>query len=338
MDDDETAAPAGSATGLSVTTVSDLSPLQRYVFCLCSTLPLPTRFLSDRAVARVQAEPRDLVLTAAQLQSVREQRRVQDASTLASIVSTLCRTPPLAPASVSHMLDGAYGDIREMTCGGMARVYAGTCARTGDDVAIKVADSSKGFATYEWRCYWMLRDRGLRVADLRVRTRRGSHTLTVMDRYECTFSALCIALAPHPEHVQRLVRAIQHILTALADGGITYSDFSPDNIVCRIADGGAVQCVLIDPQFATRTSLLAKTLGARWARNVDRVHFAHKMKTLELHYPRVREIGDAMCLALLGHVPTFDETRRFLTKILPSALRCTYDVVIGDMKKYVGLP
>lgn len=321
---------------MSVTTVSDLSALQRYVFCLCATGPRAYR-IADFTVNRVVGEPRGITLTATDLVNLRDLRRAQDTSTLNSIVSSLCRTRRLDPDLVSKVLDDAYVDIADMTCGGMARVYVATRASTGTSVAIKVTESGKGFGTFEWKCYDMLRRRKFRIPAMHARVVYGSYILTVMERCEFTFSTLCIYVSRRDGCLDRcpaLVAMIEYILGNFADRGITYSDFSPDNIVCRLNAESAVECVLIDPQFAVRTSLLAKSVGAHWARNVDRAHFAYKMKTLEMHSPSVRPISDAFCTALLGYVPSYTETRDFLTQILPASLRCTYDLVVSDTKNY----
>jgi len=122
---------------------------------------------------------------------------------------------------------------------------------------------------------------------------------------------------------------VRYLLGKIQEEGITFSDFSPDNIMVDVNERGSAQLLMIDPQFATTTGALAKHLGRRWAENIDRIHFAYKVRTLDManSTQAMHRIALGVCREFLGHVPSDARIRHWVLAVLPKGLRVAYDTI-----------
>lgn len=303
---------------LSATTVSDISVLKSLFVCFCCK----SKYVLDERHLLLPSTPRKITFSRQFTAYATLERIARNIGNLTSVVTVLCQTPYISRAALKTYLPDTYTNITEVTCGGMSRVYSAVVH--GVDVIVKVTDCSRGIGTKEVEAYIDLREKGVDVANILRAIKRGKTHILVMKRYQFTLSSVLVALLKHPDcYIERylgdLLHNVKHVLCQLQSAGLTYGDFSPDNIMCD--DHG--QLLLIDPQFCVPTSKLAKKVGHLWARNIDRVLFAFKVRALamSMNTAGMRYISDLVCDDFLGRRPTDGETRKFLLKVLPDALR-----------------
>lgn len=304
------------------TTVSDPSMFAKFFLCSCGKYRLP-----DRLIEQPRA-PRPMVFTRAFLQHA-TQVRTERNSHMLKHVSDLCRTPRLPPDVIAKCIPAKYARVSEMTCGGMSRIYAASADHM-EHVVIKTTDCSRGLGIHEYACYDMLARCGLPIPKIKYVAMYGQILIMILSRHTLSLSSLLLALADRPASplLDAVIHNVRHLLALLREARISYCDFSPDNIMVDV-DPETLQgrFVIIDPQFALSMGFLTKKIGGSWARNVDRVHFAHKMQTLAMSEPRLRAIAARICEDFLGGIPSDAQTKRWILSVLPDGLRIAYDCI-----------
>jgi hypothetical protein len=244
----------------------------------------------------------------------------------------------LHPRVIAKCIPERYVDVKELTCGGMSRIYIAKTHGTHESVIIKTTDCSRGLGVHEYACYAMLARHGVPIPDITYVATYGKILIMILSKLTLSLSSLLLALAEHPtaEHAlfDAVIHNVQHLLALLEDEKISYCDLSPDNIMVDI-DPRTLKgrLVLIDPQFALATACLTKKIGRSWAQNVDRVHFAYKIKTLAMTEPRLRPIAARICTSFLGFVPSDTQTKRWVLSVLPDGLRIAYDCIDRAARK-----
>lgn len=318
-------------TDWATTTVSDPSLFAKFFLCSKGKFRLDDRHITH------PRNPRPIHFTPSFLhyaQRVRSERN----SHMLRHVSKLCRTPRLHPDIITKCIPAKYNGVKELTCGGMSRIYIAKTHGTSETVVIKTTDCSRGLGVHEYACYTMLARHGVPIPDIKYVAMYGKTLIMILSKLTLSLSSLLLALADHPsvEHAlfDTVIHNVLYLLALLEDEKISYCDFSPDNIMVDI-DPHTLEgrLVLIDPQFAIATALLTKKIGRSWAKNVDRVHFAYKIQTLAMSEPRLRHIAARICTSFLGFVPSDAQTKRWVLSVLPDGLRLAYDCIDRAARK-----
>jgi hypothetical protein len=313
---------------LVTTTMSDLSRAKRFLLCVCM-LRYSRFYLEDYDVV-CPLQPLRCVLDR---NFVREACRIQlsrNNNSIHSIVSHLCRTPRVSNEIVQNCIPQKPPcRVVEMACGGMSRIYAFADDRP---VVIKVTDCSRGVGRYELECYKYLKKHGFETPSIRYAAMYGSLKLFIMDRQHFNLTTALIAISRddgnnNGKYMDCIMHNVKYLLLKLRINKISFCDFSPDNITVRVGADGTSDLLLIDPQFCIDTDLLSKKTGRHWAHNIDRVHFAYKVRALAIGISSMHAVSDRVCMELLGRIPTEKETRRWLLKTLPDGMRIAYDTV-----------
>jgi len=326
-----------SEEGLATTTVSDPSPLVKFLLCSSSSLPLSKFHLKDRDIEKPeQIMPmqftKDTYTLASRMRVERNGRMLRNAT-------RLCRTPRLEIDVIKRCIPAKYTTVRELTCGGMSRIYE---ARSEDQVVVvKTTDCSRGLGMHEYACFEFLEEKGLPIPHIMYIAMYGKILIMILPQYTFSLSSLLFALAArHRQTVEdrtlldATLHNIRYLLKQFKDQKISYCDFSPDNIMVDVDPKTmAGRLVLIDPQFALPMTHLTKKIGKHWAQNIDRVHFAYKIRVLAMTDSHMDHIANRICTEFLGFVPTEKETKRWILNVLPHGLRVAYDCIDKAQKK-----
>ena len=319
-----------AADDLSTTTVSDLSPLAKFFLCASSTLPMTKFHLPYRRVLDDSEEGVvELQFTKGLLNdtyAVRSERN----SRILRHVTTLCRTPPLPTDTIQQCIPKKYVNVTELTCGGMSRIYS---AQTTDDVpvVIKTTDCSRGLGAHEYDSYQLLAREHFPIPSIHYVAMYSKYLILILSRHSFSLSSLFLTLARrNSPRDSAMIDAILHnvmvLLHSMRQKNITYCDFNPENIMIDIDPVTLTgRCILIDPQFVVHTSRLARKLGPNWAENLDRVHFAYKVRALAMQEGAMVPLARRICTQFLGYVPSEKQTKRWLLNVLPDGLRIAYD-------------
>ena len=316
---------------LSTTTMSDLSPLAKFLLCLSSSVPLTKFHLAYRSVETPDA-PVDIHFTKSFLKDAYAVLSERNSSILRNITS-LCRTLPLATKTIEQCIPSKYSDVKELTCGGMSRIYSCRSAQDEAQVVIKTTDCSRGLGVHEYDSYQMLSRHAFPIPSIYYAATYSKYLILILSRHSFSLSSLLITLARRnssydSEMLETVLLNVTFLLQRLKESNITYCDFSPDNIMIDVdPESMTGRCILIDPQFAIHTTTLAKKLGANWADNIDRVHFAYKVRTLAINEPYMLPLARAVCTKMLGYVPSDKQTKRWILNVLPDGLRIAYDTM-----------
>lgn len=311
----------------STTTMSDLSPLAKFLLCMSSSMPLTKFHLAYRSMETPDS-PVDIRFTANFLKDAYTVLSDRN-STILQTVTSLCRTSPLDTKTIEQCIPTKYSNVRELTCGGMSRIYSCRDA----DVVIKTTDCSRGLGLHEYDSYQMLSSHSFPVPSIHYAAMYNTYLLMILSRHSFSLSTLLITLArrnaPRDSGMlETILLNVAFLVRRLKETGITYCDFSPDNIMIDVnPDDMTGRCILIDPQFVMHTTTLAKKLGANWADNIDRVHFAYKVRALAINEPYMLPIARAVCTTMLGYVPSTRQTKRWILNVLPDGLRIAYDAM-----------
>lgn len=329
---------------LSTTTVSDSSTFVKFVTCCCplSSIPMSRFYLHNRSLPTTSTHPNCLRFSKERLDQAAKTRTIRDFKMLQSVTS-LCRTPRLDVQFVAKCIPDSYKDVRELTCGGMSRIFSATSGHgtSSSNVVIKVTDCSRGLGMHEYDCYTLLAQNGFNIPTIDYVAKYGNTLIMILSRYAFSLSSLFFSLATTNSHNQGtnprilddIIECVCCLLNKLKERDIAYCDFSPDNIMVDIDTTTLCgKLVLIDPQFALPMSHLASKLGRHWAENIDRVHFAHKVRILALQDRRLSHISDTICTKFLGHVPSEKETTKWVLNVLPHGLRIAYDSIHNEAK------
>ena len=322
---------------LSTTTVSDLSPMAKFFLCSSSSLPL-TKFHLSYRVMDEPTEPRPIPFTQSILNDAYRVRSVRNSRILRH-VTTLCRTSPLKTHVIAQCIPSKYVSVKELTCGGMSRIYSAQVV-DGPAVVIKTTDCSRGLGLHEYTSYQMLARANVPIPSIHHVAMYGKYLIIILSRHSFSLSSLLLALAgrAHSPETTTMLDALLHnvrfLLRSFREKNITYCDFSPDNIMVDIdPETSCGKCILIDPQFAVHTSRLARVMGRHWADNIDRVHFAFKVRALAMQEPPMLPLAHTVCTEFLGYIPTEKQTKRWILNVLPDGLRIAYDSVQNASKK-----
>lgn len=325
-----------SDEGLTTTTVSDPSPLVKFLLCSSSSLPLSKYRLKYHDIENPQEMlpmifTKDTYVIASKMRTERNKRMLRTAT-------GLCRTPRLDVSVVKRCIPTKYTSVTELTCGGMSRIYTAQSS-SGENVVVKTTDCSRGLGLHEYKCYELLESKGLPTPQITYMAMYGKILIMILPNYAFSLASLLFALASRKSREDRqLLHAtlhnVRYLLKQFKDQGISYCDFSPDNVMVdvdpRTMHG---RLVLIDPQFALSTQHLTKKIGRPWAENIDRVHFAFKMRVLGMTDSLVDPIARKVCTEFLGNIPTEKETKRWILNVLPNGLRVAYDCIDRVQKK-----
>jgi hypothetical protein len=259
---------------------------------------------------------------------------VHDHTTLRSIANSMCRTKAVKVDDVRGFLPSEYACLEPITCGGMSRIYSAkrVVEESQEDVIIKITDRTTSLGRHEIHGYKLLTSAGIATPNIVWHdAARGRYEVTIMQRLDCTVTSLLTAIAHNLQEFEPvldvLMRHVGALLHALSDANIAFCDLSSDNIMCRYdAATESLELVLIDPQFALPITELAKHLGAKWAKHVDRIHLAMKIRALSLlsHGKAMRITTKRACEDLMGFTPTDADVRTWLTRKLPACLRIAY--------------
>lgn len=323
---------------LSTTTVSNPSKLAKFFLCCCSSsVPYTKFYLHSREFESIDTPAplhicRECLAKASTMRMIRNTRMLKN-------VTDLCRTPHIDPEFVQKCIPSAYYDVTTMTCGGMSRIYTAHLIGSFDTVVIKVTDCSKGLGMYEYASYKLLQRHGFSVPRIDYVASYNAILLMIMKKYTFSLATLLIALGAYKMPgretiVSDIITHIRYILQQFRAKGLTYCDFSPDNVMVDI-DTRTMQgrLVLIDPQFLVSSKTLSTKLGKRWALNVDRVHFVHKLRLLAIQEPGLIDISDRVSKDLLGYVPSEKEAKDWILYTLPDGLRIAYDCIANEHVK-----
>jgi hypothetical protein len=251
-------------------------------------------------------------------------------------LAAMCFTPELKLQDLKECLPpNEYERITPLTCGGISRIYSAVRKYDETPVIIKVTCINTTFALKELECYDNLASKGFRVPEIYFAASYiGKYQILVMPRLAMTLSTafLCIARMHDEDHsalLDALLKNTYQLILSLYLHKISFCDLSPDNIMLQPRLGKTsdrLDFYLIDPQFAVDTELLACKVPHRWARSLDRIHFAYKVRLLSIvcspeEQQRMSFIANRVCTILLDTFPTSQETREWLMQILPKALR-----------------
>lgn len=322
---------------LSTTTVSDLSPMAKFFLCSSSSLPLTKFHLSYRSMDE-PAEPVGIPFTRSFLSETYRIRSVRNSRILRHVTS-LCRTSPLETHVISRCIPSKYVNVKELTCGGMSRIYSAQ-SLNGPAVVIKTTDCSRGLGLHEYTSYHMLARANLPIPSIHHVAMYGKYLIIILSRHSFSLSSLLLALAGHTPSsettniLDALLHNVRFLLRSFREKNITYCDFSPDNIMVDVDPETLTgKCILIDPQFAVHTSRLTNVMGRHWADNIDRVHFAFKVRALAMQEPPMFPLANRVCTEFLGYMPSEKQTKRWILNVLPDGLRIAYDSVQNASKK-----
>lgn len=317
---------------LRTTIVSNPTIVEKFFLCLCfsSSLPLTKFYLRDKVIDAPLVEiPMSFK---SDFLKLAERNRLEGNKEMLHHVESM--TASLQVSVVQKCIPSRYTNVRPLTCGGMSRIYAARSPTS--DVVIKITDCSKGLGMYEYECFERLASKGFRIPHIHYMAMYGRYHIMILSRHAFTLSTFLITLAEKnqgqalSEEDECLLGAavsnLKYILRLLRHHDISFCDLSPDNIMVDINPvNGHGRFVLIDPQFAVPSHPLAKKIGRRWAENIDRVHFAFKIRTLAASDPRLTSIADFICLELLGYIPTECAARKWVLTVLPHGLRIAHD-------------
>jgi len=325
---------------LSVTAVGDMSWLSSWLLChWCTGLYMRRRFrLNDHEIAYPH-RTMPMMFDTDFIEQAIDVRVHRDRHTLGSVISTLCRTPVISISFLSQCLPDRFTHLAPMTCGGMSRVFSAHDTATGDPVVVKVTECSRGCGLYEMSSYKLLASRSLPIAKVYYTAMYENIHIMVMKRYPFTLSSVLLAISQryveYQAYLGPLLHNIRYILGRLREERITFSDFSPDNIMVDVREDGSARCILIDPQFATEKAHITRTLGRQWTDHIDRVHFAYKVRTLYMAHRtlEVQCVTGKVCQDLLAHVPSEATIRAWILKVLPQGLRVAYDAIVAEHKR-----
>lgn len=261
---------------------------------------------------------------------------------------SVCRTAPLTLEEVAALIADVPLDIvptHEVTVGGMSRIYA----TSRPDILLKISDISRGWSRYEGHGYELLRKQKIPAASIVHACFRKGYLVVVVERMEYTVSSVIQSVTElNALYLDEIVRGLRVLLSNLRRAQITFTDLTPDNIVCRRVmcddekDTVRVELALIDPQFAVPTSCLANFMGTRRAQEFDAIHLSLKIMAMGVVYGEddgiLRMTTSAVSCALLGveKVPSTTKMTHWLLKVLPVALRLSYEA-LNTLEKNNGL-
>jgi hypothetical protein len=309
---------------LSTTTVSDLSAFAQFFMCCSSSLPLTKFRLKDRVID-APTHHMDIRFKESLLNDTYKVRAERNSHILRHVTS-LCRTSRVHTDIITKCIPEQYTDVEELTCGGMSRIYS---AEPG--VVIKTTDCSRGLGLYEYSAYMMLERDNFPIPSIEYVAMYGQYLIIILSRHSFSLSSLLLALARRASPadsgtLDAVLHNVRYLLHEFKQKDITYCDFSPDNIMIDAnPETGIGRCILIDPQFVVRTSHLTLSMGRHWAENIDRVHFAYKIRALAIQEPQLMTIAHRVCTEFLGYVPSAKQTKRWILNVLPDGLRVAYD-------------
>lgn len=270
--------------------------------------------------------PRTLTCSAFFVSATVGLQKWRNSESLVGRAAATCMTREISEAELRDAVPAEYTDVRSISCGGMSRLYV------AGDVIIKITDISRSLGAYEHHRYEHLVGLGLSLPRVYSYTRKHTLNVLAMEKLDFTLATAVIVIAHNPRlhhKIPVLVFNISVLLNQLRAAGITYCDLSPDNIMCRASAGGDIELVLIDPQFAVETDVLAKEIGLNWARSFDRVHLALKMCGLiATAMPTMRAVARHICIGLLGYEPDPLDARAWLTHKLPIGLRVAHNILL----------
>ena len=320
---------------LSTTTVSDISPLAQFFLCSSSSLPLSKFHLPYRKIDEPGSAV-DIVFTRGVLDDAYRIRSVRNSQILRRVTS-LCRTSRLETSVIAKCIPAVYTDVEEMTCGGMSRIYsAKSVDNTEPPVVVKTTDCSRGLGLYEYDSYMMLARKNFQIPSIHYVAMYSNYLIIILSRHSFSLSSLLLALAGRNSPgdlgmLESIMHNIRHLLYSFRLKNITYCDFSPDNIMIDVDPGTLTgKFVLIDPQFAVHTSRLSNIIGHNWVDNIDRVHFAYKVRALAIQEPSMQNLAYKVCTEFLGYVPSPKHTKRWILNVLPDGLRIAYECIRRD--------
>lgn len=318
-----------SGDDLSTTTVSDLSPLTKFFLCASSSIPLTKFHLTYRKLQEPQG-PVKIQFTKGFLDDAYIVRSDRNSHNLRN-VTTLCRTSRLDTDTVSQCIPSKYVNVKELTCGGMSRIYASHSSLDGTPVVIKTTDCSRGMGLYEYDSYQMLARHNFPIPSIHYAAMYSKYLILILSRQSFSLSTLLLTLAARDSSLdsgilESILQNVAFLLHSLRLNDITYCDFSPDNIMIDVdQETMSGKCIIIDPQFVIPTHTLARKLGSNWADNIDRVHFAYKVRTLAIMEPCMIPLARKICTEFLGYVPSEKQTKKWILSVLPDGLRIAYD-------------
>jgi hypothetical protein len=269
--------------------------------------------------------------------SLRESQQLRDKLALQSVLEGKCATKRI-PARILDRMPEEYRVEGEMTLGGISRLFRVVHIATGHRHVLKITDVSTGIGMHEILGFAMLQRCNIPAVKVLYHTHIDRYHMTILEQMDCTVTTLLLTIASSAFDTLKLQRrvfaAIDDLLQQLSKHRISFVDFTTDNIMCHIdTPSQTIRFVLIDPQFAVSTDALSRSIGAMYARNIDRVHVCTKFAGVALlgRDPRLLKCATSLCKSCLGYMPRVSEVVHILATRVPSILHAAHAILADEV-------